>query len=523
MGKSSVNTGTVPFDNSRSHEHKPRIAGPPGMTTETQMILRVAPYALGAGPAEHDVDAPSLSETEEKLPTPPFKKHSGGPGATKGASASKKHGNDMNDEKKTPAPEKPTTDEKTPASTKPTRKTTASSKPAPKQPAVKKPAAKQLPKKNTTKETRRTTRLPPKRTDVMLPGPHEEVSSDSSDTDTPNPALVTGAGLPVGDASQAPRAQTSTTGPAASANSATMPPPKRSPSPDPSLRVDYEESESDMDCEAGDVEGSWSSPPLTDEQRVLHPASPISPKTVVAIARARVLEEALSRRDDPPPATPKSQVITQAGVDEGVPPELLRPTEFEGWWHHLGYPEPEFLNSPFWIDWLAQRRLRFRMAKMIADDTWTGRFLVRHKPMPGVILEEVLQKIQKSWQSQPIEPRSVLGPVSADQVRGRSQKRPRGRRSPLRGEPQAPMSFDYSGSHATSPGTGTDRYAHGASIASRHGNRGRPRYQAEAEEPATGVVSDQDAQRQPTGSRPDLESLLAGLDGHHPTAGWSAG
>ncbi|KAE9161447.1 hypothetical protein PF004_g30820 [Phytophthora fragariae] len=149
---------------------------------------------------------------------------------------------------------------------------------------------------------------------------------------------------------------------------------------------------------------------------------------------------------------------------------------------------------------------------MIADNTWPNRFFDRHKPMPGVILEEVLQKIQKSWQSQPIEPKSVLGPVSADQVRGHSQKRPRGRRSPPRGEPQAPTSFDYSGSHATSPGTGTDRYARGASVASRHGNRGRPHYQAEAAEPAAAVVSDQDAQRRSTGSRPDLEGLLSGVE-----------
>ncbi|GMF41077.1 unnamed protein product [Phytophthora fragariaefolia] len=263
------------------------------------MILRAAPDALGAaGPAEPDADAPTLS------------------------------GNPPASPKLTTAAAQP---KKTSASTKPTRKTTkttkttASSKPAPKKPGVKKQTAKQLPKKDATKEIRRTAWLPPKRTDVLLPGPHEEVSSNSSDTDTPNPALVTGADPPVGDALQAPRAQTSTTGPAASTNSATTPPPKRSPSPDPSLRVDYEESESDMDRDAGEVEGSWSSPPLTDDQRVLHPGSPMSPKTVAAIARARVLEEALSRRDDPPPATPESQVTTNAGVDEGVPPELLRP------------------------------------------------------------------------------------------------------------------------------------------------------------------------------------------------------
>ncbi|KAE9334988.1 hypothetical protein PF008_g13703 [Phytophthora fragariae] len=320
----------------------------------------------------------------------------------------------------------------------------------------------------------------------------------------------------------------------------------------------------------------------------------MSPKTVKAVARARALEASMSRRDDPPATAPEPQVITNAGVDEGVHPELLQPenrqhlaersrqadsqavgtkrdrearaprtreqllalrywtrdeyrdhlrqsrmpgpgapqcdkcpvvllvdtslsrqrneTEFEEWLHHLGYPEPEVLNSPFRIDWLAQRRLRFRMAKMNADDTWSGRFLDRHKPMPGVILDEVLAKILKAWQSQPIEPKSVLSPVSADQVRGHAQKRPRGRRSPPRSEPQAPTSFDYSGSHATSPGTGTDRYARGASAASRHGSRGHPHYQAEAAEPAAGVVSDQDAQRRATGCRPDQESLLAGVE-----------
>ncbi|GMF43508.1 unnamed protein product [Phytophthora fragariaefolia] len=308
MAKSSGNTGTPPFDNSRSHEDKPRTADPPGMETEPQMILR-----------------------------------------TKGTSASKKHANDVNEEKKTPAPEKPTTGaeaegkppaspklaaaatqkKKTSASVKPTRKstkTTASSKPAPKKPAVKKPAVKQLPKKkDATKETRRTARLPPKRRDVLLPGPHEEVSSDSSATDTPSPALVTGADPPVVDASQAPRAQTSMTAPAASANFATTPPPKRSPSPDPSLRVDYQESEPDMDREAGEVEGPWSSPPLTDEQRVVHPGSPMSPKTVASVARACVLEEVLSRRVDPPPATPEPQVITNACVDDLPPPSCCGP------------------------------------------------------------------------------------------------------------------------------------------------------------------------------------------------------
>ncbi|GMF45652.1 unnamed protein product [Phytophthora fragariaefolia] len=349
MGKSSGNTGTAPFDNLRSHEHKPHLAGPPGMTKETQMILRAAPDALGAaGSAEHDADAPSRNETEEKPSPPASQKHSDDLEATEDTPASKKHANDMSEEKKKPATEKPTISAKTetspPASPKltpaasknkktstskkpmrKTTKTTASPKPAPKKPAVKKPAAKQPSKKDAPKEDRRASRLPPKRTDVLLPGPYEGVASDSSDMDTPNPALVTADDLSVGDASQAPRAQASLAGPATSATSVTTPPPKRSPSPDPSLRVGYEESEPDMDREAGEVKESGSSWPLTDEQRVLHPGSPMSPKTVAAIARARALEDALSRRDDSHPATPESQVITNAGVDKGVPPELLRP------------------------------------------------------------------------------------------------------------------------------------------------------------------------------------------------------
>ncbi|KAE9000805.1 hypothetical protein PF011_g14019 [Phytophthora fragariae] len=582
------------------------------MTTENRIIVRPAPDALRAvGPIKTHADAPTPSDMEEKPPAPASKKHSGDPEMANAASASKKPANDTEEAKETPASKKHAKDageakkpaskkpkvaaakakaKKTPASPKATRKAkkvTASSKRASKKPMVKKPAAKQLPKtKGASKEGQKTLKLPPKRSAVLLPGPHEDVSSDSSDTDTPNPGYVSGADPP------APRARTSTKDHAASASDAPTSPPGRSPSPHPSLEVDYEESEPDMGHESGEVE--WSPPRITDAQRVLHPGSPMSPKTVVAVERARLLESSMSRRVDPPAAVSEPQVITNAGVDEGVPPELLQPenrqhladrthqeasqavgtkrdrethaprtrdqllalrywirdeyrehlrqsrlpgpgapqcdkcpvvllvdtglsrqrneTEFEGWLHHLGYPEPEFLNSPFRIDWLAQRRLRFRMAKMIADDTWSGRFLGRHLPTPGVILDEVLQKIQKSWKSQLIEPKSVLGPVSADQVRGHSQKSPRGRRSPPRGEPQAPTSFDYSGSHATSPGTSTDRYARGASVASRHGSRGRPHHQAEAAEPAAAVVSDQDAQRRSTGSRPDLESLLSGVE-----------
>ncbi|KAE9278086.1 hypothetical protein PF008_g28703 [Phytophthora fragariae] len=313
------------------------------MTTETRIIVRPAPDALRAvGPIKTHADAPTPSDMEEKPPAPASKKHSGDPEVAKAASASKKPANDTEETKKTPASKKHTKDageakkpaskkptvaaakakaKKTPASPKATRKAkkvTASSKPTPKKPVVKKPAAKQLPKtKGASKEGPTTLKLPPKRTDVLLPGPHQDVSSDSSDTDTPNPGSVSGADSP------APRARSSTKDDAAFAKDAPPSPPGRSPSPHPSLEVDYEESEPDVDHEDDEVE--WSPKRITDAQRVLHPGSPMSPKTVVAVERARLLEESLSRRDNPPAAVSEPQVITNASVDEGVPPELLQP------------------------------------------------------------------------------------------------------------------------------------------------------------------------------------------------------
>ncbi|KAE9281226.1 hypothetical protein PR003_g27740 [Phytophthora rubi] len=115
--------------------------------------------------------------------------------------------------------------------------------------------------------------------------------------------------------------------------------------------------------------------------------------------------------------------------------------------------------------------------------------------MPGVFLEEVLQNVQKSWQRRP-------GPWVRAKAATRSAQ----------SEPQAPTSYDYSGSPATFPGTGTDRYARGASVVSQHGSRGRPHYQADAVEPAAGVVSDQDAQCRATGSRSDPEIVLVDVE-----------
>ncbi|GMF29444.1 unnamed protein product [Phytophthora fragariaefolia] len=384
-----------------------------------------------------------------------------------------------------------------------------------------------------------------KRTEVRLPGPYVEPAPSESDTDTPNPDLITGdedstAGTPppratkphegepasapttalepapVEDAS-IPRSGVSSDArkaedflnssdsldPKTSA-SATPParaPPGRSPppedGPDP---VDYEESEPDQDREQREGPDPNSSPQLTEQQRVTHPGSPMTPKTVAAVARVEAESRRQSPRDTASTVEPEQQIITNAGVDEGVPPEQLQPDnrrhlserthqaaaqaagtkrereastprtrkqllalrywtldeyrehlrlsrrpgpgvsqcdkcpvvlwddtgltrqtnerEFKDWLRFLGYACPEFLASPYRIDWLAQRRLHFRMAKMAADGQWQSRFFDRHMPTPPVILEAVIQTIQKSWQLQPIETRSVLGRVSADQLRG---------------------------------------------------------------------------------------------------------
>ncbi|GMF54616.1 unnamed protein product [Phytophthora fragariaefolia] len=139
--------------------------------------------------------------------------------------------------------------------------------------------------------------------------------------------------------------------------------------------------------------------------------------------------------------------------------------------------------------------------KMVANGQWQSRFFDRHIPTPPVILEEVIQKIQKSCQSQPIEPRSVLGRVSAYPLRGPAQQRPRDRRSSPRGDSLAPMSYRYQVSRATSPDTGSSRYARGASVSTRHGSRGYPQYQeAEVE---LGGEAGRDAPRLWPGSRGD--------------------
>ncbi|GMF24899.1 unnamed protein product [Phytophthora fragariaefolia] len=217
----------------------------------------------------------------------------------------------------------------------------------------------------TAKLTRRT--RAGKRTEVRLSGPYAKPAPSESDTDTPNPDLITGdedstAGspalratkpregepasarttapepAPVEDASlprpdvtrrnaedfvnsndsQDPKSSASATPPAR------IPPVRSTPpedSPDP---VDYEESEPDQDREHGVVPDPSSSPQLTEQQRMTRPGSPMTPKTAAAVPRVDAQDRRESTRDTAATVELKQQTIPNAGIDEGVPPEQLQ-------------------------------------------------------------------------------------------------------------------------------------------------------------------------------------------------------
>ncbi|GMF64353.1 unnamed protein product [Phytophthora fragariaefolia] len=227
------------------------------------------------------------------------------------------------------------------------------------------PATMTAPSAKSTRRTRAN-----KRKEVRLPGPYVEPAPSESDTDTPNPDLITGdedsavgspapratepsdgesaaanttaseptpvteAAVPSPDGasdarqaedflnssdSQDPKSSASTTSPPKAPQEPSSPP---ADGPDP---VDYEESEPDQDCEQGEVPDPNSSPQLTEQQRVTHPGSPMTPKTVAAVARVEAQSRRQSPRDTASTVEPEQQIITNAGVDEGVPPEQLQP------------------------------------------------------------------------------------------------------------------------------------------------------------------------------------------------------
>ncbi|GMF55471.1 unnamed protein product [Phytophthora fragariaefolia] len=200
-------------------------------------------------------------------------------------------------------------------------------------------------------------------------GPYVEPDTSGCDTDTPNPNLITGDEDSHPDPT-APRATKPREGGlAAASTSASEPAPAKetpAPSPEepsnarkaedvlnssgthdpkgsasaitpdttsqersPTLEdgpdpVDYEESEPDQDREQGEVTDPNSSPLLTEQQRVTHPGSPMTPKTAAAVAQMEAQAQRESHQDNASTDTPEQEIITNAGIDEGVPPEQLQ-------------------------------------------------------------------------------------------------------------------------------------------------------------------------------------------------------
>ncbi|GMF49001.1 unnamed protein product [Phytophthora fragariaefolia] len=196
---------------------------------------------------------------------------------------------------------------------------------------------KSLPKKTSTTETAPSAKptrrsKASKRTEVRLPGPYVEPAASESDTDTPNPDLITG-DEGFGPATATSRAPKPGEDPVASAKSAASdaPTPAEAPQgqsppqedgPDP---VDYEESEPDQDREQGETTDPNSSPQLTEQQRVTHSGSPMTPKTAAAVARVEAQVQRESHRDTASTDMLEQPIITNAGIDEGVLPEQLQP------------------------------------------------------------------------------------------------------------------------------------------------------------------------------------------------------
>ncbi|GMF46700.1 unnamed protein product [Phytophthora fragariaefolia] len=199
------------------------------------------------------------------------------------------------------------------------------------------PATRTAPSAKSTRRTRAS-----KRKEVHLPGPYVEPAPSESDTDTPNPDLITGDEDSTAD-SPAPRAtkpsegeptSANTTAPepapveeapipspdvssnarkaedflnscdsqdpksSASAASPAKAPQERSPPPENGPNpVDYEESEPDQDREQGAVPDPNSSLLLTEQQRVTHPGSPMTPKTAAAVPCVEAQARRESQRD----------------------------------------------------------------------------------------------------------------------------------------------------------------------------------------------------------------------------------
>ena len=119
---------------------------------------------------------------------------------------------------------------------------------------------------------------------------------------------------------------------------------------------------------------------------------------------------------------------------------------------------PAFLNSPYRLDWLALRRLRFYTAKAIANQHWEAYRYFKHAcTTPSAVLREVLSKIQRGRKTHTVEPKSLLAPISEGLLSFSAYKRPRGPRSPPQAVPPDPTYYGSQDTRAISPKPPADR------------------------------------------------------------------
>ncbi|GMF29874.1 unnamed protein product [Phytophthora fragariaefolia] len=142
--------------------------------------------------------------------------------------------------------------------------------------------------------------------------------------------------------SKAPRATTPSEGELASANTSASEPAsvEEAPIPSPEESSNIRKADGFLNSsDTHDPKGSASTTPpakspqeqsptseeRTEQQRVAHPGGPMTPKTAATVGRVEAHAQRESHRNTAPTAIPEQQIITDAGIDEGVPPEQLQP------------------------------------------------------------------------------------------------------------------------------------------------------------------------------------------------------
>ncbi|KAG7377384.1 hypothetical protein PHYPSEUDO_011745 [Phytophthora pseudosyringae] len=193
-------------------------------------------------------------------------------------------------------------------------------------PSAKKP-------KSTKAESRRR-----KPHEVQVPGPVHDpgVDSDHEDSEITGVTMITGSDdesadqAPGAEAAEPKRSEDATA--AKPTQAKPVPPPPVDPAAKPTTQIASQDASADVDYDPASESDLFpeeeseadpttpASPQLTESQRAVHPGSPPTPRSAAAVKRAQASNTTIA-----PPALPKQAlIITNAGVDEGIDPTLLR-------------------------------------------------------------------------------------------------------------------------------------------------------------------------------------------------------